>query len=125
MGHQRALGFHEREVAEWIPHLSRWVSYHLEEQASNSHSGFYDGDRLYISLSMCMRELIPLRRIFINLSKCFEVDVKVATVKRPVFEDNSSVIRAKDDSKVEAHCVTLSFFSVNTYGKEASLWNMY
>jgi len=44
----------------------------------------------YISLSMCMRELIPLRRIFIDLSKCFEVDVKVATAKCPVFEDNSS-----------------------------------
>lgn len=46
----------------------------------------------YISLSMCMRELIPLRRIFIDLSKCFEVDVKVATAKCPVFEDNSSAV---------------------------------
>ena len=27
----------------------------------------------YNSLSMCMRELIPLRRIFIDLSKCSEV----------------------------------------------------
>ena len=46
----------------------------------------------YISLSMCMRELIPLRRIFIDLSKCFEVDVKVATAICPVFEDNSSAV---------------------------------
>ena len=47
----------------------------------------------YISLSTCMRELIPLRRIFIDISKCFEVDVKVATAKCPVFEDNSSAIQ--------------------------------
>ena len=63
----------------------------MEEQAPNSHSNFYDGAE-YISLSMCMRELIPLRRIFIDLSKCFEVDVKVATAKCPVFEDNSSAV---------------------------------
>ena len=47
----------------------------------------------YISLSMCMRMLIPLRRIFIDLSKCFEVDVKVAKAKCPVFEDNSSTMQ--------------------------------
>ena len=43
----------------------------------------------YISRSICMRELILLRWIFIDLSKCFEVDVKVAKAKCPLFEDNS------------------------------------
>ena len=44
----------------------------------------------YIALSMCMRELILLKRIFVD---CFEIDVKVAKAKCTVFEDNSSAIQ--------------------------------
>ena len=40
-----------------------------------------------------MRELIPLKQIFINLSNCFEVEVKVARAKCTVFEDNSQEIQ--------------------------------
>ena len=54
----------------------------------------------YISLSMYMRELILLRWIFIDLSKCFEVDVKVATATCPVFEDNSSAIQLANVPKM-------------------------
>ena len=44
----------------------------------------------YIALSMCTKELILWRRIFVNLSNCFEVDVKVARSKCPVFEFQDS-----------------------------------
>ena len=47
-----------------------------------------------------MRELIPLRRMFIDLSKCVEVDVKVATAKCPVFEDNSLAIQLANVPKM-------------------------
>ena len=54
----------------------------------------------YIALSMCMRDLIPLTRIFVHLSNCFEVDVKVARAKCTVFEDNSSAIQLANVPKM-------------------------
>ena len=54
----------------------------------------------YIALSMCMRELILLRWIFVDLSNCFEVDVKVARAKCTVFEGNSSVIHLSNVAKM-------------------------
>ena len=75
-----------------------------------------------------MRELIPLMRIFIDLSECFEVDVEVATAKCPVFEDNSSAIQLANVPKMTPRLKPIALhyhFSVNTYRKEASVWNMY
>ena len=54
----------------------------------------------YISLSMCMSELIPLRRISIDLSNCFEVDMKVAKARYMVFEDSSSAIQLANRPKM-------------------------
>ena len=67
----------------------------------------------YISLSMCMKELILLRQTFINLSNFFEVDVKVAKAKWYLRITTQQLVGecAKNDSKVKAHCVTLSFLS--------------
>ena len=47
-----------------------------------------------------MRYLILLKRIFIDLSKCFEVDVKVARAKCPVFEDNNLAIQLANVPKM-------------------------
>ena len=69
------------------------MSYHLGGGKLQTLIALSTVEAEYISLAMCMKELIPLRQIFINLSKCFEVDVKVATSKYPVFEDNSSAIQ--------------------------------
>ena len=54
----------------------------------------------YAILSICMRELIPLKRIFDDLSNCFKVDVKVARAKCTVFEDNSSAIQLANVPKI-------------------------
>ena len=54
----------------------------------------------YAILSICMRELIPLKRIFDDLSNCFKVDVKVARAKCTVFGDNSSAIQLANVPKM-------------------------
>ena len=82
----------------------------------------------YIALSMRMREVIPLKRIFIDLSNCFEVEVKVARAKCPVFEDNSSAIQLANVPKMtprSKHIALHYHFSVSMYEREASVWNMY
>ena len=54
----------------------------------------------YVALSMCMRELIPLKRIVVDISNCLEVDVKFARAKCTVFEDNSSAIQLANVPKM-------------------------
>ena len=47
----------------------------------------------YIALSMCMRELIPLRRILGELNDVFEFKLEGALAKSTVFEDNASAVQ--------------------------------
>ena len=79
-----------------------------------------------------MRELILSRRIFIDLSKCFEVDVKVAKAKCPVFEDNSLAIQLANVPKMTARLKHIAlhyhFFrgheqEGSVYQKEGSFWS--
>ena len=75
------------------------MSYYLEEQGVNPHSSFYNGGRIYFSVNV-YEGIDSVNRIFIDLCKCFEFDVKVATAKCPVFEDNSSAIQLVNAPKM-------------------------
>ena len=80
----------------------------------------------YIALSMCMRELIPLKWIFVDLSNCFEVDVKVTRAKCTVFEDN--ILAIQFANRWFQGCSTLHYiiiYFVSIYEREASAWSMY
>ena len=47
----------------------------------------------YIALSMCMRELIPLKRILAELNGVFNFELEGALTKSTVFEDNASAVQ--------------------------------
>ena len=47
----------------------------------------------YIALSMCMRELIPLKRILVELNGVFEFELEGALTKSTMFEDNASAVQ--------------------------------
>mmetsp|Transcript_31063 Transcript_31063/g.45455 ORF Transcript_31063/g.45455 Transcript_31063/m.45455 type:complete len:340 (+) Transcript_31063:1620-2639(+) len=47
----------------------------------------------YIALSMCMRELIPLKRILAELNGVFKFELEGALTKSTVFEDNASAVQ--------------------------------
>ena len=44
----------------------------------------------YIALSMCMRELLPLKRLLKEINNVFKFDLEGALAKSTVFEDNAS-----------------------------------
>ena len=46
----------------------------------------------YISLSQCMRELIPLRRVLGDIAGAFNLDIKVSLAHSKVFEDNDGAL---------------------------------
>ena len=84
----------------------------------------------YVALLMGMRELILLKRIFVDPSNCFEADVKVPRAKFTVFEDNSSAIQLANVPKMTPRSkhialvyIIISF--VNIYEREALAWNTY
>jgi hypothetical protein len=47
----------------------------------------------YIALSMCMRELLPLKRLLKEINGVFEFDLEGALAKSTVFEDNASAVQ--------------------------------
>jgi len=47
----------------------------------------------YIALSMCMRELLPLKRLLKEINGVFTFDLEGALAKSTVFEDNASAVQ--------------------------------
>jgi len=47
----------------------------------------------YFPLSMCMRELLPLKRLLMELNKVFKFDLEDALTKSMVFEDNALAVQ--------------------------------
>ena len=47
----------------------------------------------YIALSMCMRELLPLKRLLKEINNVFKFDLEGALAKSTVFEDNALAVQ--------------------------------